>query len=81
MNDIDTVVCIHGIWGRGLEMTLIKRRLEKEYGLRVLLFSYPSVRGTLDKNAETLHRPCSNKSGGIIRLSSGVFTINLFKLT
>jgi hypothetical protein len=56
MNEIDTVVCIHGIWGRGIEMTLIKRRLEKEYGLRVLLFTYPSVRGTLDDNAKKLSR-------------------------
>lgn len=35
-------------------MYLIKRRLESEYGLRVSLFSYPSVRGTLDENAAAL---------------------------
>lgn len=56
MIPIDTVICIHGIWGQGLEMTLIKRRLEKEYGFRVLMFSYPSVRGSLDDNAEKLAR-------------------------
>ena len=54
MTSIKTVICIHGIWGQGLEMTLIKRRLEKEYGFQVLLFSYPSVRGTLDENAAKL---------------------------
>jgi len=54
MTSIKTVICIHGIWGQGLELTLIKRRLEKEYGFNVLLFSYPSVRGTLDENAEKL---------------------------
>lgn len=54
MTAIDHVICIHGIWGQGIEMTLIKRRLEKEYGFRVRLFSYPSVRGTLDANAEKL---------------------------
>lgn len=37
-------------------MYLIKRRLEKEYGLRTLLFNYPSVRGTLDENAAALSR-------------------------
>ena len=52
----DTVVCVHGIWGKGIEMTLMKRRLEKDYGFRVLLFSYPSVRGTLDGNAAKLAR-------------------------
>lgn len=35
-------------------MYLIKRRLEKEFGLRCLLFSYPSVTGTLDDNAAAL---------------------------
>jgi pimeloyl-ACP methyl ester carboxylesterase len=35
-------------------MYLIKRRLEREYGMRVRLFSYPSVRGTLDENAAAL---------------------------
>ena len=35
-------------------MYLIKRRLEKEYGYNVRLFNYPSVRGSLDDNAELL---------------------------
>jgi pimeloyl-ACP methyl ester carboxylesterase len=35
-------------------MYLIKRRLEREYGMGVRLFSYPSVRGTLDENAAAL---------------------------
>jgi pimeloyl-ACP methyl ester carboxylesterase len=35
-------------------MYLIKRRLEREYGMRALLFNYPSVRGTLDENAAAL---------------------------
>lgn len=56
MTSSNTVICIHGIWGQGLEMTLIKRRLEKEYGFKVLLFNYPSVRGTLDENAEKLSK-------------------------
>jgi pimeloyl-ACP methyl ester carboxylesterase len=35
-------------------MYLIKRRFEREYGMRALLFNYPSVRGTLDENAAAL---------------------------
>jgi len=54
MGSIKNVILIHGIWGQGLEMTLIKRRLEKEYGFEVLVFNYPSVRGSLDENAEKL---------------------------
>jgi pimeloyl-ACP methyl ester carboxylesterase len=52
--NIDTVICLHGFWSHGAGMFLIKRRLEKEYGWRAILFSYPSVRGTLDENAAAL---------------------------
>jgi len=54
MNPGYTVVCVHGLWSHGAGMYLVKRRLEREYGMRVLLFSYPSVRGTLDDNAARL---------------------------
>ena len=47
-------------------MYLIKRRLEKEFGMRVLLFNYPSVRGTLDDNATALARfIASQEVGGV----------------
>lgn len=54
MKDINTVVCLHGFWSHGVGLYLIKRRLEKEYGMRAELFNYPSVRGTLDDNAAAL---------------------------
>jgi pimeloyl-ACP methyl ester carboxylesterase len=50
----ETVICVHGYLSHGAGMYLIKRRLEREYGMRVLLFSYPSVRGALDENAASL---------------------------
>lgn len=54
MTALDTVVCVHGFWSHGTGMYLIKRRLEREFGFRARLFSYPSVRGTLDENAAAL---------------------------
>lgn len=51
MKQIDNVVCAHGFRSHGVGMYLIKRRLEREYGMRVWLFSYPSVRDTIDDNA------------------------------
>jgi len=54
MTPIDTVVCVHGFWSHGTGMYLIKRRLEREFGFRALLFSYRSVHGTLDENAAAL---------------------------
>ena len=50
----ESVTCVHGYLSHGAGMYLIKRRLEREYGMRVELFSYPSVRGTLDENAAAL---------------------------
>ena len=50
----DAVICVHGYFSHGAGMYLIKRRLEREYGMRVSLFNYPSVRGTLDQNATSL---------------------------
>ncbi|MGI9248591.1 MAG: lipase family alpha/beta hydrolase [Woeseiaceae bacterium] len=54
MTAIDTVVCVHGFWSHGTGMYLVKRRLEREFGFRALLFSYRSVHGTLDANANAL---------------------------
>jgi pimeloyl-ACP methyl ester carboxylesterase len=45
---------VHGYLSHGAGMYLIKRRLEREYGMQVSLFNYPSVRGTLDQNAAAL---------------------------
>jgi pimeloyl-ACP methyl ester carboxylesterase len=50
----EAVICVHGYLSHGAGMYLIKRRLEREYGMHVSLFSYPSVRGTLDENAAAL---------------------------
>ncbi|MEM9336204.1 MAG: alpha/beta fold hydrolase [Pseudomonadota bacterium] len=54
MSSIDTVICVHGFWSHGTGMVLIKRHFENEYGMQAQLFSYPSVSGTLDENAERL---------------------------
>jgi pimeloyl-ACP methyl ester carboxylesterase len=45
-------------------MYLIKRRLEREYGMEVALFSYPSVRGSLDDNAAALAAFIQKKQPG-----------------
>ena len=51
---IKTVVLIHGVWMPGNEMLFVKLHLENEHGYTGVLFSYPSVRGSLDENAELL---------------------------
>lgn len=48
------VVYVHGMWMPGEEMLFVKRHLESQHGLDGHLFSYPSVRGTLDENTKLL---------------------------
>ena len=52
----EATVLLHGIWMPGSEMLFIKHRLESEHGFDCHLFSYASVRGTLDDNAAKLAR-------------------------
>jgi pimeloyl-ACP methyl ester carboxylesterase len=49
-----TAVYVHGMWMPGSEMSYIRRYLAKHHGIEGHLFSYPSVRGTLDENAALL---------------------------
>lgn len=49
-----TVILVHGVWMPGGEMMILKMHLEKDHGFKAQIFSYPSVRGTLDENAELL---------------------------
>ncbi len=50
----DLVVYLHGIWMPGEEMLLLQRHLQAKHALPGKLFHYPSVRGSLDENAELL---------------------------
>ena len=48
------VVLVHGVWMPGGEMMFVKRHLANDHGFKGMLFSYPSVRGSLDENAQLL---------------------------
>ncbi len=54
MSEAMTVVCLHGVWMPRSIMLLVKRRLYNEHQYRAHLFGYPSMRGTLDENAQSL---------------------------
>lgn len=51
---MSAVVYVHGMWMPGSEMAFLRYHLAKHHGFEGHLFSYPSVRGTLDENAELL---------------------------
>ncbi len=49
------VILLHGIWTRGWELYLLKRRLERA-GLRASIFSYPSISKSFSENVQNLAR-------------------------
>jgi pimeloyl-ACP methyl ester carboxylesterase len=54
MREMQTIVLVHGLWMKGLEMTLLRRRLQAR-GYRVYQFSYHTVGCDLTVNAERLN--------------------------
>jgi pimeloyl-ACP methyl ester carboxylesterase len=48
------VVLVHGVWMPGAVMAWLRQHLAHHHGFRGHLFSYASIRGTLDENAELL---------------------------
>jgi pimeloyl-ACP methyl ester carboxylesterase len=53
------------MWMRGSEMMFVRHHLQREYGIGGHLFSYPSVRATLDENAQLLADFIDNHAGEI----------------
>lgn len=48
------IVLVHGLWMSGLELGVLKRRLEAGGRFRAAAFSYPSVRGSMADHVEGL---------------------------
>jgi pimeloyl-ACP methyl ester carboxylesterase len=47
-------VLLHGLWMTGFELGVLRRRLEANSGMRVVTFSYPSMRGGLAEHVRRL---------------------------
>lgn len=50
----ETVVLVHGLWMNGMDMLLLRRRLERA-GYEVKRFAYPSLKQSPPDNASDLH--------------------------
>jgi len=74
----ETVVLVHGLWMNGVDMTLLRKRLQKA-GFLTHQFSYPSVARSprenaralntflTDIDAEVVHFVCHSLGGIIVR--------------
>lgn len=50
----DTIILVHGLWMTGMEMSLLKHRLETEHGFNCVMFSYASVTGHMVEHVSKL---------------------------
>jgi pimeloyl-ACP methyl ester carboxylesterase len=48
------VILVHGLWMRGLALTIIRRRLEADGVLRAEFFSYPTIVGSMSDHVRRL---------------------------
>ncbi len=54
MNNQPPIVTVHGLWNRGPESWMLRRRLQRLTGRRIVQFRYPSVTGDFADNARAL---------------------------
>jgi pimeloyl-ACP methyl ester carboxylesterase len=47
-------ILVHGLWMRGLALTVIRRRIEADGALRAVFFSYPTMVGSMSDHVRRL---------------------------
>lgn len=76
------VVYVHGLWFTGLEAVLLRARVARSLGASDRVFSYPSVRNSLDQNAAALGRMLAAIPAGTLHLvghsMGGALILRLF---
>ena len=78
------VVYVHGLWQRGAESFLLRRRLAQELQADARTFSYPSVSGNINDNAMALGRYLKSVHADTVHLVGhslgGLVILKLFEL-
>ena len=49
-----TIILVHGLWMTGIEMTMLRHRLQTDYGFACVQFSYASVTGSMTDHVRKL---------------------------
>jgi pimeloyl-ACP methyl ester carboxylesterase len=68
MSNAGSVLCMHGLWMPRAVMLLVRHRLRKEHRFDAELYGYPTLRHTLDENAETLAEHIAARGFGAVHL-------------
>ena len=61
-------ILVHGLWQSGLELFVMRRRLQADGTMRALFFSYPTIVGSMSNHVRRLIE-CAQRSGQILRHS------------
>ncbi len=51
----ETIILVHGLWMTGIEMGVLKHRLQNDHGYHCELFTYHSVTGDISDHVNRLH--------------------------
>lgn len=77
----EVVVFVHGLWMNGLELTWLRRQVEKR-GYGTAQFEYRTVRRSVEENADRLHDFIIRQAAESIHVVGyslgGLVTLNLF---
>ncbi|WP_455379884.1 esterase/lipase family protein [Acidihalobacter prosperus] len=79
----EAVITLHGLWMTGLEMSVLRSRLQQQ-GYAVYPFHYPSVRRSPRENAQTLRRFVEDIDAEVVHFVAhslgGIVVLHLFDL-
>lgn len=60
----DALVLVHGLWMNGMELGVLRNRLQREHGFEVHVFSYPTLHGEAAEICRELAEFAARAGGG-----------------
>ncbi len=66
----DSVILVHGLWMNGMEMSVLRRRLQLEHGFEAQTFAYPTLHGDAEEIGRELAQTArdAGRRGGRVHL-------------
>lgn len=80
-----TVILVHGLWMSGLELGVMRHRLQTDYGFNALAFSYHSVTETMVDHVRRLRELAQQQTSDEVHFvghsMGGIVVMNLLEAT
>lgn len=85
MTSSETIILVHGLWMTGIELAVMRHRLQADHGFECVLFSYASVTGSMDDHVRKLGELARSQRCGRLHFVGhslgGVVTYKLLEAT